>query len=87
MHFSNLFLNNYYRPEVLFLVINAVLNVAVNNSPNPSNALSESLLSFFVDKIANLRPQAISSYNDPSVSTQPLASWGFFGSHFATIPN
>ncbi len=64
----------------MFSVINAVLNPSVNCIPNPSNELCESFLSFFSDKIANLRPQVVTTYNDPDLGdvSQPLALWETF---------
>ncbi len=77
-YFSNIISTNYHRPKVLLSIINTALAPPVNHTPNPSNALCESFLSYFIDKISKLRPQAIPPYVGACVSTQPLTSWEVF---------
>ncbi len=54
-YFSNLIENNHSKPKVLFSIIQSVTNHSVNTLHVASDALCESILIYFSDKITNLR--------------------------------
>ncbi len=54
-YFSNLIETNHSKPKVLFSVIQSVANPSVKSLPDASDALCESFLRYFSDKIANLK--------------------------------
>uniref|UniRef100_A0A8C2BTF1 Reverse transcriptase domain-containing protein n=1 Tax=Cyprinus carpio TaxID=7962 RepID=A0A8C2BTF1_CYPCA len=54
-YFSNLIETNHSKPKVLFSIIQSVTNPSVNTLPVASDALCESFLRYFSDKITNLR--------------------------------
>lgn len=74
-YFSNLIIENHSRPKVLFSVINSVVNSPVNTMCTPSEALCESFLRFFINKISNLRSTISPSHPEP----YPIVALCFLG--------
>ncbi len=71
-------MENHSRPKVLFSVINSVVNPPVNTMCTASEALCESFLRFFIDKISNLRSTISPSHTEPSIPLLHYASWDAF---------
>lgn len=66
-YFSDLIEKNCHSPRVLFNTINAVVNPFVGLYPTSSLAMCDTFLTFFVDKIRDIRVNIVPSLYDPSV--------------------
>lgn len=55
-YFSAMVSNNSHKPQVLFNVLNSLLNPRVNSPVVPSPNLCDNFLNFFINKVSSLRP-------------------------------
>lgn len=77
-YFSDLILKNHSTRKILFSVINSVVNPSANTVSDASDALCESFLRHFIDKISNLRTNISSPHTEPLFSLPHLVFWDVF---------
>ena len=65
-YISSFVSNNSHKPQVLFNMLNSLINPRKEAPTVPSPALCESFLNFFIDKISALRPTVSSTVHLPS---------------------
>ncbi len=66
-YFSDLIEKNCHSPRILFKTINAAVNPSVGLYPTSSLFMCDTFLTFFVDKIRDIRLNIVPSLYDPSV--------------------
>ncbi len=70
-YFSNPIESNHSKPKFFFLIIQSVTNPSVYTLPVASDALCESFLRYFSDKITNLR---LSVFPTLTLTVSPIMS-------------
>ncbi len=67
-YFKKLITKNYHRPRTLFTVFDAVINPCVYECSAVSKTLCDDFLTFFVNKISDIRLGISCPSFDPSIS-------------------
>ncbi len=69
---------NHSKPKVLFSIIQSIANPSVNSLPDASDALCESFLRYFSDKITNLRLSVCPTLTVSPTLSSASAFWDAF---------